>query len=656
MIVIAVSATTMIINENVSHLSKELNLKIADETAYHHGLTIQSVLEKSLEATKMLEISFWQARNEKLNRSALDKILIDTIHHDKNIFGTWMLWEPNAYDQLDENYANTQGHEETGRVNSYWHWEGNTIINEPNTGWETSSWYSNPRKRAKETLEEPYFYQVSNQEMLLISTIQPIIHDSKFHGVVGIDVKLDSLQGMVRELKLMDSGYSMLVAFNGMFVAHPNTLLIGTYIDESRKQKIQLGEKQQLLIYDESFKELAYQVIVPITIGNTGTPWAFIVSVPMSKVISSGDSITQKIFLISAIAGLLMLLALFIFVEKLIAPISSLTEQLALVVETKQDVIPNITIKSRDEVGKLAYTFNTMADDINNSRQKLLLVNEQVYKLNSELEDRVKARTTDLENALEQQKAIQFQLVESEKMASLGRLVAGVAHELNTPLGICVTANSVLIEKIVCLDKRLSKGKLTKSELEDFCQSTLETAKLADFNLQRASELIQNFKMVSIDVSAESSYVFNIVEYAEKVIQSLSPVISKTQHKINITSHGEININCDPGFISQILTNIVMNALTHAFPEVEQGSVIIDIYQKSGSVYIICQDNGIGMTESTIENVFEPFYTTNRENGGSGLGMHIVYNIVVQKLKGQITCENGSNCGTCYTISFPLKQ
>lgn len=655
MIIFTISITTLIISNNVQTLSKKLNLQIADETAHRHALDIKSVFEKAMDAAKLLEIDFWQAHLAKLERRTLDKILIETIHNNDNIFGTWMLWEPNAYDKQDALFINTEGHDETGRVNSFWHWKDNKIINEPNHDWETSTWYNNPRSRAKETLEAPYFYQVSNVNTLLISAIQPIMHNNVFHGVIGVDINLDSLQKMIGSLKFLDTGYSTLIAHNGMYAAHPNKALIGTFINKEYIKAIQSGLPSQKIVYDHVINEQSYQISVPIFIGETETPWAFIVSIPMSKIVSSGDDISQLILLISLISGFIMLVTLFILVEKFVAPISKITEQLSVAVKAEDKIIPFVQQFSNDEVGQLANTFNLMAHDVNKSRDKLITANNHVLTLNIELEDKVISRTAELESSLAQQRAIRDQLVESDKMASLGRLVAGVAHELNTPIGICVTANSVLTDDISNLKKLISDGKLTKSHIDTYCTSTIETTNLIDFNLHRASELIRNFKMVSVDVSSNSIYSFNLIEYIEKVVQSLTPVISKTMHHINIVEREEIKITCDPGDISQILTNIVMNAITHAFTNIEKGNVIIDIRKQENSVYMVCKDNGVGMSSATRDKVFEPFFTTNRDNGGSGLGMHIVYNIVAQKLKGTIKCDS-DHSGTCYTIIFPIGQ
>ncbi len=656
LIIFTVLTTTFIISSNVEVLSRKLNLQIADETAHHYASKVKLVLEKAMESSQLLEINFWQARQAKVDRQFLDKALIDTIRHDDNIFGTWMLWEPNAYDKQDDLFANSQGHDETGRVNSYWHWQGKDIINEPNQGWEKSTWYNNPRKRAKETLEQPYFYQVSDTKVLLISTIQPIVHDDVFYGVIGVDVDLASLQEIVNNLTVMGTGFSTLVANNGMYVAHPDKALIGQTVNEAEISSIQLGQYQQKFVYADAIEELSYQVSIPIFVGETATPWAFIVTIPLKKIVSSGDDISQTIFYISIISGLIMLITLLAFVERFIAPIAKITAQFKAAVKTNEGIIPYVQPSSKDEVGQLAETFNLMAYDVNNSHERLKLVNDEIFKLNAELEGRVKSRTLELERSLEQQQSMQSQLVESEKMASLGRLVAGVAHELNTPIGICVTANSLLLDDIIKLKQSVIDGDLTKNRIKQYYDSTIETGKLIEFNLYRASELIQNFKMVSVDVSSNSTYTFNLIEYIHKVLKSLHPVTSKTKHHIEIIEREEIEVTCDPGDISQIVTNIVMNAITHAFTATKPGNITIDVVRKNDDIHMEFKDNGVGMTNAIINNVFEPFFTTNRDNGGSGLGMHIVYNIVVQKLRGTIKCDSDVSEGACYTIIFPIKR
>lgn len=200
-----------------------------------------------------------------------------------------------------------------------------------------------------------------------------------------------------------------------MYVAHPDKALIGQTVNEAEISSIQLGQYQQKFVYADAIEELSYQVSIPIFVGETATPWAFIVTIPLKKIVSSGDDISQTIFYISIISGLIMLITLLAFVERFIAPIAKITAQFKAAVKTNEGIIPYVQPSSKDEVGQLAETFNLMAYDVNNSHERLKLVNDEIFKLNAELEGRVKSRTLELERSLEQQQSMQSQLVESEK-------------------------------------------------------------------------------------------------------------------------------------------------------------------------------------------------------------------------------------------------
>lgn len=251
-------------------------------------------------------------------------------------------------------------------------------------------------------------------------------------------------------------------------------------------------------------------------------------------------------------------------------------------------------------------------------------------------------------------KETQNQLVESEKMAALGRLVAGVAHELNTPIGICITALSYLQDKTADFNDAFISGALKKRDFSEFVGVSTQSTEILSANLARASELVRNFKLVAVDISHDMVRSFNLSAYLGKVLQSLYPEIKRAQHQIDITGDTTLKVKTCPGTLSQILTNLVMNSLIHAYDRGHQGHITIDICTQNEQVLLVYQDNGKGMCEQTRAMIFEPFFTTRRGDGGSGLGMHIVYNLVTQTLEGSVTCASTVGEGTTFRIVFPL--
>jgi len=278
----------------------------------------------------------------------------------------------------------------------------------------------------------------------------------------------------------------------------------------------------------------------------------------------------------------------------------------------------------------------------------------ELYELNENLEQMVASRTIELQNSLDQLKKAQDQLVQSEKMAALGDLVAGVAHEVNTPLGICVTAISLQIETLEKLEKRYTSGEIRTSDLEDYLERSKEQMVLVERNIQRSSNLIKGFKQVAVDQTYEIITKFEFYQYLQTVVSSISPKLRATNHSIRVDVPKTIKLVAYPGVWAQIVTNLIDNSLMHGLSCDDTGLISIEAEEKGNSLRFYYRDNGKGMSESQVKRVFDPFYTTKRGEGGSGLGMHIVYNLVTQKLNGQIECMSVMGEGVTFMIDVPL--
>ncbi|MBL7005054.1 MAG: PAS domain-containing protein [Gammaproteobacteria bacterium] len=275
-----------------------------------------------------------------------------------------------------------------------------------------------------------------------------------------------------------------------------------------------------------------------------------------------------------------------------------------------------------------------------------IIAEQKLAKINHQQEQIIKKRTSELEASNEQ-------LIESEKMASLGGLVAGIAHEVNTPIGIGVTASSHLQNEIAQLKMNLAEGTLAKNEFNEFLEDASEASEIIQNNLIRAAEIIRSFKQVAVDQTSEETRLFNLEEYLHEIILNLRPTLKKTHHEIKVACSSEINIYSLPGAYSQILTNLIMNSVIHAYEKNEWGVIKISATQTDQQLHIQFEDDGKGMSEEIRNNIFEPFFTTRRGKGGSGLGMHIVYNLVTQSLKGTIKCMSNTDKGTVFEIKIP---
>ena len=274
----------------------------------------------------------------------------------------------------------------------------------------------------------------------------------------------------------------------------------------------------------------------------------------------------------------------------------------------------------------------------------------KLQHLADDLEQRVEARTRDLSQTLEQLKRTQRQLVDSEKMAALGGLVAGVAHEINTPLGIGVTAASHLGEQSEKLRRKLDSGALKKSDIEDFVSSACQATELVMANLRRASELIKSFKQVAVDQSSEQRRLIELKPYIHDILNSMRPTLKRVSHQVQVECSEGVLWDTFPGALYQILMNLIMNSLNHAFEGVERGQMRIVVRIEAQAVELEYSDNGVGMDEEVRKRAFEPFFTTKRGQGGSGLGLHIVFNLVTQVLAGAIDIISAPGQGARFVI------
>lgn len=285
---------------------------------------------------------------------------------------------------------------------------------------------------------------------------------------------------------------------------------------------------------------------------------------------------------------------------------------------------------------------------------------KELYELNAQLEKRVSQRTTELENAnnalkvsLATLKETQQNLVEAGKMASLGVLVAGVAHEVNTPVGIGVTAASYLEEQTRVFDSKYRANQMKRSDLENYLAMANDSAKVILENLHLASERISSFKQVAVDQTSQEIRKFNLKSYIEDILTSIQPAYKKTKHKVVLTGDDSISVISAPGALSQVFTNLVMNSLKHGFEGIEQGTMTIDVHKSGSGVEIVYSDDGVGMTPEVVQKIYDPFFTTKRGMGGSGLGMNIVYNLVTRTLGGEIRCESSPGNGAKFYINLP---
>jgi signal transduction histidine kinase len=295
---------------------------------------------------------------------------------------------------------------------------------------------------------------------------------------------------------------------------------------------------------------------------------------------------------------------------------------------------------ARDEVGAMARAVEVFRENAIAKR---------------ETEDELRSSKEKAEGALLELRAAQQDLIDAERLAALGGLVAGVAHEVNNPIGISLTVASTLARRTETFEADLkSETQLRRSQLEDFVRNSRDATQQLVANLHRAAELIQSFKQVAVDRSHVERRQFMLREATDQIITSLRPVLKKATIALSVDVPDGLVINGYPGSYGQILTNLFLNAVNHAFADGRSGTIAISARPRGqDDVEIIFADNGAGMTPDVQRQAFDPFFTTRRSEGGTGLGLHIVYNLVTQQLGGRMMLDSRLGQGTTFRIIMP---
>ena len=277
----------------------------------------------------------------------------------------------------------------------------------------------------------------------------------------------------------------------------------------------------------------------------------------------------------------------------------------------------------------------------------------KIRKAKQELEQQNAA----LNDALHALQEAQSELVRQEKLASLGRLVAGVAHEINTPLGICVTATSHLVQELKLTREELAAGEMTEESLATFFDVVDQSLRIMTTNTQRAAALVRSFKQVAVDQSSGDIRSFNLDAYLKEVLLSLQPKLKGRPVKVDVDCPKDLVLDSYPGAVSQIVTNMVMNSLVHGFEREQPGNITVRAaLEPDDWVVFDYADDGAGMDKDTLDKLFDPFFTTKRGTGGSGLGAHILYNLVTGALGGTVRVESAPGEGLRYHLRFPRSQ
>ncbi|WDE12147.1 ATP-binding protein [Thalassomonas haliotis] len=625
---------------------------------------------------------FLLKKQQKLAMAVLEarveEILVSNFNSFPEAIGGGIWYEPYVLDKAVR-YFGPYAYQ--GRLKVEFSWQLNT----PEYDYHHQDWYilasqqnwGRQQQGAKPLFWTPPYYDDVGTDSLMM-TVDAVMYDGEYKeiGLATVDWSLKELTGFLESVRVSANSFPFFIHVpSGQFLSYPKDpgLVMQSARQFSWGQQVLDNELDGQFSILENF--LIDKLLYNIYFYRTQDGFIFGSLTPVSDMEQEVNSITTVTLLAGTAIGAGFIIIMIILIRFLFSPFDKVLGLIKQSITHKSDgervVIKPIHYGQKNEftpiikaLDDVYHQVTAYMSEIVESNEQLSRSKKEVYQLNEALEDKVNIRTQQLaaktEEALQslaQLKSTQQQLIEQEKHASLGRLVAGVAHEINTPLGIAVTSASNIEEGIRQAYHDLEAGKLSKSDFALSKRLLAENATLLLANLTRASNLIANFKQVAADQASDEFCCFNLESYINKIISSLSPKIKHSRHNIRFEcSNSDLEICSIPGVLVQIITNIVDNALEHAFSGEQAGNIAVNAGETGDNIILQITDDGIGMSAETVALIFDPFFTTSRKSGSCGLGMHIVYNLITQQLKGRIECRSAPGQGSSFLICLPKNR
>ena len=569
----------------------------------------------------------------------------------------------------------------------YAHWRDDEVVftwelSAPVYNYPAQAWYLAglppdwPRDRRRPQAvywTEPY-YDEAGTEALMMTVDAPMYDaDGVLLGLATIDWSIEAMQRSVGELRIGDGALPFLIeprsarflvfSGDGTRVMQPARLLPWGERALAEAREGELGRLVDVVEGGRSYRAYFTATRIGLVVGAL---------VPDEAVEQSLRPLVRESLVLSGIVALGFLLLMLLVLGLLFRPFDRILAQIAGSVRRSADgehlELKPLRVDGRNEFTPIVNALNQVYDEIGDYTDRLAAVNEhlrrqqgEISELNASLERKVNERTYELEtnNAelhrmIEQLRRTQHHLVEAEKHGALSRLVAGVAHEINTPLGIAVTAASHLAQSGRELEQKFASGELRRSEVERYFRDGRESLDILNANIERAANLVRSFKQVSVDQSSEARRQFDFAAYLQDILLSLRPRLKRLPHQVDIDCPEGLNVDSYPGAWSQVVTNLIMNSLIHGLSADTPGRISLRVVTRGERIELDYRDDGRGIAAEHLPNIFDPFFTTNRSGGGSGLGLAVVYNLVTRTLGGSIDVQSSPGKGVLFRIVAPL--
>ena len=494
---------------------------------------------------------------------------------------------------------------------------------------------------------------------LAMSTLTPIFYNKEFHGVVTTDISLNNISQFLKNDTKIENGTMYITDRNHKLLMHSGEQVYkekdgvagseegfvsalrveNPIIATSMKTIVKHNYLNQSFLFEAEGKK--YFGYVGVLDKNSKLDYRIMIAIPEDDLLPTLRADQYRYVSTATLIVLMSTLLTLWILSYITKPIERVTAAARAISHGNLSVNLSGEPLAFFETYELLDSFNYMA---NNLREAF----ETIKNNEMQLEKTVKEKTIELQHAYEG-------LLEREKLASLGGLVAGVSHEISTPLGVAMSASSYLQGQNNLLYQSISQGQLSREILENYLETTEESVNIVHENLHRAAELLNSFKQISVDQTDSIKTDFLLKEYLESVFFALKHEYKNKAFAYEIQGDENLSLYSYPGAFSQIYTNLIMNSLKHGFIPHKKLHVHISFEKSDEMLTIYYRDNGQGIASEKIKHIFEPFYTTRRSDGGSGLGLNIVYNIVTSTLDGTITCQSDTNQGVLFTIQMPYK-
>jgi signal transduction histidine kinase len=485
---------------------------------------------------------------------------------------------------------------------------------------------------------------------LVVAYSVTVSHGNHEHYLIA-ELGINSLPELLGEIKASSGLTVMILDEANQLIGHPDEMLSRQQINLTNLPLLDQPEKSGVRVSEFAFQEDAfYGALVSIP----APAWKIVAAAPVSQFWALLYDAIRSIA-IALVFGVLTVIFISRWVVRRINKEFTSYQAVA-------DRLARGDYEFKPPVSSIVELQN-FSDNLIRTGQAIAHRETELANLNAELEARVSERTKDLVDAnqnlnqtLSKLQHAQEELVESGKLAALGSLVAGVAHELNTPIGVSVTASTSVVVEARELSKAFAQGTLSRQHFTDNMNNIIEGSELISRNLSRAAELILSFKQVAVDQSSDKRRVFSLNEVVEDVLATMKPKYKGLNFEFTFRKTEDVELDSYPGSLIQVLTNLVDNAVVHGYERTQEGEVQISTKQIDDfHVEVKVADFGAGIKPEHKTHIFEPFFTTRFGSGGTGLGLNIVHSIVEKILGGQIKVQSQVGEGTAFVFTIPVK-